>query len=113
VPVSIGHDFVDSEPSQAIRQKLEALLADSDYNTTSSYSADKQRYPDGRMPFVDKHIRYLHSHPAVEPHGYLANLKRMSRLKKSGVTSATPKAAAVKIVLSKLQLTTRSIKIHG
>jgi hypothetical protein len=61
-----------------IHKKLVAMLHDPTLNTkASSFSANSTLYPDGQMPFVDKHIAYLMNHPKLDHEQYLANLRLM------------------------------------
>ena len=61
-----------------IRKKLAAMLSDPTLNTkASSFSANAALYPDGQIPFVDKHINYLMNHPKLNHDQYLANLRLM------------------------------------
>lgn len=68
-------NFFDSEEGILARQKLQALVDDDAYNTRDSYSADTEQYPDGVIPFVDKHMEYLRTHPKVQIDHYIANLR--------------------------------------
>jgi hypothetical protein len=65
-----------------VEQKLLAMMTDESLNTATSYSANAALYPDGEIPFVDKHMAYLMSHPKVDFNHYLGNLRLM--LKKRG-----------------------------
>jgi len=63
-----------------IRKKLAAMLQDPSLNTkVSSFSANAELYPDGQIPFVDKHIAYLMNHPSLSHDQYLSNLRLMLR----------------------------------
>lgn len=74
-------DFLESEEGIAIKQALQKMAADSAYNTKASYSADAERFPDGSMSFVDKHMDYLRRHPATDPQQYISNLRLMTRVR--------------------------------
>ena len=76
-------NFVNSVEGQAIRAQLEAMALSSTFNTTSTYSAKTEIYADNLIPFVDKHMNYLTSHPSLNPDIYLSNLRLMTRLKVS------------------------------
>jgi hypothetical protein len=65
-----------------VRAKLLAMIQDDSMNTNASYSANSNLYPDNEIPFVDKHMAYLMSHPKVDFEHYLGNLRLM--LKKRG-----------------------------
>lgn len=63
-----------------VREKLLAMQQDPQFTTqASSFSPDSDLYPDGQIPFVDKHIAYLMKYPKLDPDQYLANLKLMLR----------------------------------
>ena len=74
--------FLDSEAAIAVKSTLILMTQDSAYNTESSYSANAVTYPDNLIPFVDKHMNYLSSHPSTDPAQYLKNLQLMTRFKK-------------------------------
>lgn len=74
-------DFVSSEEGQQIKQALESMLDNEKYSTESSYSTNGDLYPDNVMPFIDKHMHYLTSHPSVDPAHYLANLRLITRVR--------------------------------
>jgi len=61
-----------------VREKLQEMERNPLLNTrTSSYSANASLYPDGQIPFVEKHIAYLMDHPKVDHAQYLSNLRLM------------------------------------
>lgn len=74
-------DFYNSEEGQEFRRILVSMSQDAAFNTDSGYSANSQLYPDNLMPFVDKHMTYLNTHPSIDPRQYLANLRLMTRLR--------------------------------
>lgn len=66
-----------------VREKLEAMARDPGLNTrASSYSANSELYPDGQIPFVEKHLAYLMDHPRVDHNQYLSNLKLMLKVRR-------------------------------
>lgn len=73
-------DLYETEAGQEIVQSLKSMMTDERYNTASSYSTDAS-YPDHLIPFVAKHMRYLNTHPNVNPDHYLSNLRLMTRLR--------------------------------
>ncbi|HSX47542.1 MAG TPA: hypothetical protein VLF63_02090 [Patescibacteria group bacterium] len=73
-------DFFNSEQGISAKKVLQSMTADSNYNTTSTYSANSVRYPDNLIPFVDKHMDYMNSFPKLDPASYIANLKLRTRL---------------------------------
>ncbi len=72
-------NFFDSEEGLKAKQKLESLVTSIDYNTSDSFSADADQYPDGVIPFVDQHMEYLRTHPQISIEHYLANLRLRTR----------------------------------
>lgn len=74
-------DFFTSEEGAEVEQQLRSIAADAAYNTGPSYCANTNLYPNNLIPFVDKHMNYLHSHSAIDPKQYLANLRLMTRKK--------------------------------
>ncbi len=73
--------FIGSEEAARIEEILRQMAKDSAYNTTSSYSANITQYPDHLIPFVDKHMNYLKTHPSLDPQHYLANLRLMTKIR--------------------------------
>lgn len=74
-------DFYNSIDGIEIRKILVGMSQDMAFNTDSGYSANSQLYPDNLMPFVDKHMSYLNTHPNIDVRQYLANLRLMTRLR--------------------------------
>lgn len=74
-------NFFESEEGVAVKQTLRLMTEDTRYNTDSSYSADSGSYPNNLIPFVDKHMNYLRSHPSTDPQHYLSNLRLITRLR--------------------------------
>ncbi|HSX44170.1 MAG TPA: hypothetical protein VLE69_02630 [Candidatus Saccharimonadales bacterium] len=77
-------DFINSEEGIECKRLLKVMVSDDAYNTEPSYSANSDAYPDNLIPFIDKHMNYLCTHPTINPYAYLSNLRLMTR-----VTSAT------------------------
>jgi hypothetical protein len=73
--------FFDSEEGKAVRQKLQYMMSDKSFNTLSSYTSDSSLYPDSQMPFVDKHMNYLNSHPELDSQMYIANVRLKTRVR--------------------------------
>ena len=67
--------FFESEEGTRVHQTLHLMTQDPIYNTEASYSANATVYPDNLIPFVDKHMNYLNTHPAVDPYNYISNLR--------------------------------------
>ena len=74
-------NLYESEEGILIQQELRAMVASAAYNTGASYSTDTSAFSDNLIPFVDKHMRYLISHPSVDTAHYLANLRLMTRVR--------------------------------
>lgn len=77
-----------AEEEQEVRDALHQMVLSSLYNTSPGYTANSAVYPDGLMPFVDKHMKYLDTYPKLDAHVYLANLRLKTRLRYSNPGSA-------------------------
>ena len=75
-------DFRTSEGGMRAIATLNVMVSDDSYVTEPSFIADSEKYPDNLIPFIDKHMNYLLSHPYINPDHYLSNLKLMSRLRR-------------------------------
>ena len=64
-----------------ITTALQAMETDKSLVTKSAYRANADLWPGNRISFVQSHLVYLKSHPAVNPSHYLSNLKLMLRKK--------------------------------
>lgn len=64
-----------------IVQELQAMLEDDSFRTLPGYSIDTDAYPNGTVPFVEAHIRYLLKHPNTDPAHYLSNLRLMLKIR--------------------------------
>lgn len=74
-------DFFETDEGIEVEQALRKMAIDLQYNTTSSYSANSEQYPDNLIPFVEKHMAYLRNHPATDPWHYLSNLRLITRFR--------------------------------
>jgi hypothetical protein len=74
-------DFLSTEEGKEVQLELRNMTRDSLYNTAPSYSNDVALYPDNLIPFVDKHMNYLVSHPALVVSQYLANVRLLTRVR--------------------------------
>lgn len=70
-----------AEEEQEIREALHQMVLNGSYNTSPGFTANSTAYPDGLMPFVDKHMRYLDANPKLDAHVYLANLRLKTRIR--------------------------------
>ena len=68
------------EEEQEIRNALHQMVQDGSFNTKPAYTANSAAYPDGLMPFVDKHMSYLDANPELDAYKYLANLRLKTRV---------------------------------
>jgi len=74
-------DFFETEAGVEFKEILRQMAQDKKYKTGPSYSANVDLYPDHLIPFVNKHVDYVRSHPGTDPQHYLANLRLMTRVK--------------------------------
>lgn len=74
-------NFSDTIQGLEIEEELRNLDQNKLYNTEATYSANSSLYPNNIIPFVDKHMAYLTSHPSVDPDLYMANLRLMTRIR--------------------------------
>jgi hypothetical protein len=74
-------DFFDSQEGLKAKQALVEMQANKEYNTNSDYSTNQEKYADNRIPFVDKHMKYLSENQSVNIKHYLSNLRLMTRIK--------------------------------
>ncbi|HET9721883.1 MAG TPA: hypothetical protein VFP32_02535 [Candidatus Saccharimonadales bacterium] len=81
--VNKKQDFFESEEGVLAAGILAAMADSSAYNTAPSYSSNTETYPDNLIPFIDKHMNYLKSYPSVDPQKYLANLRLITKIKKT------------------------------
>jgi hypothetical protein len=75
-------NFFETEEGAEFIQSLRRMVADATYNTKPSFSANTELYPDHLIPFVNKHIAYINSHPLTDPTHYLSNLRLITRLRR-------------------------------
>ena len=71
--------YFDSAEGIDMRKRFKDMVASNQYNTQATYSANSVLYPDNLIPFIDKHMNYLNSHPGLEANKYLANIKLITR----------------------------------
>jgi hypothetical protein len=74
-------DFFVSEEGMEIKRILNSMTMDDSYNTDSSYSANSVLYPNNLIPFVDKHMNYLYTHPSTNPQHYISNLRLVTKIR--------------------------------
>lgn len=74
-------NFFESEEGRKARQTLLNMVENGQYHTASSYSANAATYPDHVISFVDKHMKYLSEHRAVNIDHYLSNLRLRTRIR--------------------------------
>lgn len=71
----------ESEEGTAIAKALRLMESDTSLTTVSSYTTNITLYHDNVMPFVQKHMTYLDTHPKVDVEKYLANLRLMIKIR--------------------------------
>jgi len=74
-------DFFETEEGKEFEQLLKVMTKDSAFSTGPSYSANSKLYPDNLIPFVNKHMEYLRTHPSTNPYHYLSNLRLITRVR--------------------------------
>lgn len=74
-------NFASTEEGEAIRQELQEIADSSMYNTPSMYTPDKKRYPDNRMPFVDKQMNYLIRYPLLDARLYVSDIRNTTKIR--------------------------------
>ena len=62
-------------------RELQEMDACDAYNTQPSYRANTLLYPTNLVPFVEKHMFYLHDRPKVDPEYYIANLRLITKIR--------------------------------
>lgn len=62
---------------EEVTTRLTDLLNNPEMITLDAYSPDATNYPDGRISFVEQHLRYLRTHKNVDPAHYISNLELM------------------------------------
>lgn len=72
-------DFFDTTEGEEIKNTLIHINNSEDYNSPPSYSPNTAMYENNLIPFVDKHMAYIRSHPNLNALQYVSNLKIISR----------------------------------
>lgn len=67
--------FFASEQCDEAREQLQAIVDSGQYDTQSSY------YAASSFSFIERHLNYLSLHPNLGIHGYISNLKLMTRIR--------------------------------
>lgn len=81
MPTATRKYLVTPEDVQRVENELRTMLEDDHYNTVSSYIASTEIYTNHQIPFIEKHMAYLRSHPKVNPDQYLSNLRMMTKIR--------------------------------
>lgn len=58
-----------------IMDALRSLESNPLYLTEPTYRGNVEKWPDHQISFVDFHLDYIRSQPALDPRHYLANLR--------------------------------------
>lgn len=69
-----------SEAERNVRTELQRMVLNDAFNTAPSYTPTSVKYPNGLIPFVDRHMRYLNANPKLDAWMYIANLRLMTRI---------------------------------
>lgn len=80
-PSSKRINIYDSEIGTETRQALIELETNPGFKTDVAYTSNRETYPEGTMPFVEHHLKYLHLHPNVKPENYLSNLRLQLKIR--------------------------------
>jgi hypothetical protein len=81
MPTATRKYLLTPEEVERVENELGKMLEDDNFNTLSSYIASTEVYSDHQIPFVQKHMAYLRSHPKVNPDQYLSNLRMMTKIR--------------------------------
>lgn len=81
MPTTIRKYLATEDQVVRVKELLQELVDDSAYNTEPSYIASNEVYTDHMIPFVEKHMAYLMSHPKVNPAQYISNLRMMTKIR--------------------------------
>ena len=73
--------LVGTDEGQQTEEQLTSMQDNPVYTTESTYSSNTELFADNTMSFVEKHMRYLNTHPAVSPKMYIANLRIMTKVR--------------------------------
>lgn len=73
--------FFESQEAEEIKKELQKMTESSLYETSSTYIANNSLYADHQIPFIDKHMNYLSTHPSLDPQMYLSNLRLITRIR--------------------------------
>lgn len=73
--------FATSLEAKRVLHILQEIESSPVYTTTTTYSSNIDKYPDHRMPFCDKHLDYIESHPELNIDHYLANLRLTTKVR--------------------------------
>ncbi len=74
-------DFFETADGIELKSQLVNMEASDKYKTVGSYSPKTELYEDNIIPFVQKHMNYLKTHPQLNPYQYLANLQISTRIR--------------------------------
>jgi hypothetical protein len=75
-PVSQVNRYYSLDACKEARIALQEIVDSPAFNTYPDNTVD------GKLGFVDKHLKYLSTHKLVSLTGYISNLKLMTRIKK-------------------------------
>lgn len=74
-------DFFETAEGEALLKKLQEMHESELYLTDSSYSPKSEIYSNNLIPFIDKHVNYIRTHPQMNPLQYISNLQISTRVR--------------------------------
>lgn len=66
-------EFLKSEEATSLREELQKMVDDPQYNTMVRYSENKSE-------FVQKHMEYMSKYPTMNHSQFVSNLRLMTKL---------------------------------
>lgn len=72
---------MSAEQEAELLAELEAMEADSRYNTPARFTTNTDLYPGNSITFSLQHIAYMKKYPSVNPHQYIQNLRMITRIR--------------------------------
>jgi len=73
--MTVRHNEENRVDEAELLAALHSLEANPLYLTEPTYRGNVEKWPDHQISFVDFHLDYIRSQPALDPRHYLANLR--------------------------------------
>jgi hypothetical protein len=73
------NDYSFDITEEEVKIALEKMVKDPCMITKPGFRANKELWPNQKIPFVQMHLEYLKKRPQINPEHYLSNLKLMIR----------------------------------